>query len=171
MCDNNGTRGACYSADCPCCRPPKRANVDPLRRTGRTSRTIERALCGLVMGKQVLLVMHNQQACASAIVYATEWLHRNGWTDQQQVPLSVESSNKVILFGTGKLRVLSMEANLQGLRPELTLEDHHATELKAEAERKRQRMEDCGEIIRLMQKHGFTRLNITDEQQPVWVRR
>lgn len=128
---------------------------DPLRGTGRTSRTIERALCGMLLGKQVLLVMANQQEVKRAMIYGTEWLHRNGFMDSGQVPLSVENANGVFRFGTASLRVMPLEANRRGLRVELTLQDHYADELLAEKRRKAARAAAQAQIIALMREHGF----------------
>lgn len=128
---------------------------DSLRRTGRTSRTIERALCGMLLGKQVLLVMANREGVKHAMAYGTEWLHRNGFIDNGQVPLTVEKFNAVFRFGTGSLRVLPLEANMRGLRVELTLQDHYADELLAERRRAEARAAAREQIIALMREHGF----------------
>lgn len=128
---------------------------DSLRGTGRTSRTIERALCGMLLGKQVLLVMANRDEVKRAMAYGTEWLHRNGFIDNGQVPLTVENFNGVFRFGTGSLRVLPLEANMRGLRVELTLQDHYADELLAEKRRKEARAAAQAQIIALMREHGF----------------
>lgn len=130
--------------------------VDPERATGRTSRSIEQALCGMLRGQQVLLVMGNMDQVRYALIHATEWLYRNGWTGQKDIPLSVEKSNHLIRFGTGLLRILPLEANLRGLRSSLIVEDHYAVQVKAERAAAAEKMADAQLIKELMRKHGWS---------------
>lgn len=131
------------------------APVDPLRGTGRTSRTIERAICGMLMGKAVLLVMAKQCDVKLAVDYAAEWLRRNGFTDNGIAPLTIEKTNGVLRFGTGLMRIKPMAANLCGLRADLTLQDHHVLYLQEQERLKQERIADQATILRLLDKHGY----------------
>ena len=159
MCDNRNPAGFNYHRRSDCLRRKQadaKPTVDPERGTGRTSRSIELALCGMLRGQQVLLVMGNMDQVKHALYHAADWLHRNGWTEQKDIPLSVEKSNHLIRFGAGLLRIVPLEANIRGLRPALIVEDHYALDLKAERERKQRRIDAMGTIAALMREHGFT---------------
>lgn len=136
---------------------------DEHRQTGRTSRQLVLAMCNMLMGKRVLYVSHNIKASTQHRHWCTEWLRTNGWYDQQVVPL--HAVGDTLQFGSGSLTFRPMTSNLAGLRFTLTIEDHHAEELRKEQERKAEFIADQQTIFTLMRKHGMFCVSLGREKR------
>lgn len=129
------------------------AHLSPQRQTGRTSRQLTMAICGMLMGRRVVFVSHDGKTSARHRQWCEEWLQDNGWYDQKIAP--VRSAGDTLSFGSGSLTFRSMTSSLAGLRFDLTIEDHRAEEVRQEQERRAQFLADQATILHLMRKHGL----------------
>lgn len=132
---------------------------DNERGTGRTTRKITTALCGMLMGKRVVLVMAYNKHVPQAFYQACKWLHANGWAGQDVAPLVISTNEKRITFGKGSLSIRGAETCLRGMRFDLTVEDHFTIEererrLLAEL-RAAEFRADKESILNLMYKHDL----------------
>lgn len=132
---------------------------DPARRTGRTTRSVHRAISAMLRGQKVLLLVSRQAMVSYASDLANEWLESNGWLSTPEGYPAVERPMKdVFRFGTGALSISSAEANCAGARVDLSITDHSYDELMAERARQEQRQADSNTIKLLMRKNGWAKV-------------
>lgn len=147
-------------------------HYNPLRGTGRTTKSLNTALLAAAMGKRVLYVVglgaHGKELC-----YHAAELVREAQIDAQILGIT----ERRITFTTGgwlEFRGMSEDMSYRGQKeraiPQLQIWDHYALEKQAEAAAKQARMADCDQVVQLLRKHGFTGVDLLATGGAEWTR-
>ncbi|ANH51080.1 hypothetical protein FDH02_gp04 [Pseudomonas phage VSW-3] len=158
----------CNTTHCHGCEktlPPAR---DPARGTGRTTNAVKAAVMAAAFGKRVVYLCGNQNSADHASSVAREFVSESlGKVCDQRVSMSKERIT--FYFANGAVAgilvfrsIAARDINI-GMRDDSrfhVIEDHYATEVKAEQAYRAERIEAGRTIRELMQRYGFTRAEI-----------
>lgn len=147
-------------------------HYNPLRGTGRTTKSLNTALLAAAMGRRVLYVVALGAHGKELRHYATD-LIRLAQIDAQVLGTTATR----ITFTTGgwlEFRGMSEDMSYRGQKdhtiPQLQIWDHYALEKQAEAAAKKARMADCDYVVQLLRKHGFTGVDLLATGGAEWTR-